>query len=114
MRPLKVTFRKEARADLENLYLSVLELSQNKITAFRFYQRIHARCQRIGFVPHGGRPRDDLEEGLRMVPFEHSAVILYRVEPDRVRITNIFYRGRDYETLYRGISDSVEEPESHE
>ena len=111
MRRLKVTFRKEARADLENIYLSVLELSQDKVRALRFYERIYARCQRIGFVPHGGRPRDDLEEGLRMVPFERPAVILYRVEPDRVRITNIFYRGRDYETLYPDISGSGEEPE---
>ena len=49
-----------------------------------------------------------------MVPFEHSAIILYKVEPDRVRITNIFYRGRDYETLYLDISDSDEGSDSHE
>jgi toxin ParE1/3/4 len=36
-----------------------------------------------------------------MVPFERSAVILYMIETNRVRITNIFYGGRDYEALMR-------------
>jgi toxin ParE1/3/4 len=30
-----------------------------------------------------------------------SIVILYRVEPDTILITNIFSGGRDYETLMR-------------
>jgi toxin ParE1/3/4 len=34
------------------------------------------------------------------VPFEHSAVIAYVVEDAQVRVTNIFYGGRDYEALF--------------
>lgn len=34
-----------------------------------------------------------------MVVFERSIVILYLVEGERVRITNIFSGSRDYETL---------------
>ena len=49
-----------------------------------------------------GRPRDDLEPGLRTIPFERSAVIAYKVEDDRVRIGNVFYGGRNFEALYRG------------
>ena len=52
-------------------------------------------------MPRGGRPRDDLEPGLRTVPFERSAVIAYRVESDSVLILNVFYGRRDYEALYR-------------
>ncbi|MDB5525973.1 MAG: hypothetical protein JWM58_3736 [Rhizobium sp.] len=48
-----------------------------------------------------------------MVPFEHSAVIAYKVEHDRVRITNIFYGGRDYDAFYLGTS-AEEDPESGE
>lgn len=59
-----------------------------------------ARCRRIGSVPHGGRPRDDLVPGLRTVPFEHGAVIAYLVLSS-VEIANVFYGGRDYEMLYR-------------
>jgi toxin ParE1/3/4 len=47
-------------------------------------------------------PRGDLSEGLRTVPFEHSAIIAYKVETNCVRITNVFYGGRDYETFYLG------------
>lgn len=39
--------------------------------------------------------------GLRAAPFEHSAAIVYVVNDDFVRIVNIFYGGRDYETLMR-------------
>ncbi|KRB22918.1 hypothetical protein ASE05_14780 [Mesorhizobium sp. Root172] len=56
----------------------------------------------MGNAPRGGRSRDDIVPGLRTVPFEHSAVIAYVIEGDVVRIVNIFYGGRDYETLMRG------------
>ena len=62
--------------------------------------------RRIGLDPLGGRARDDLEAGLRTVPFEHTAVIAYTVEDDCVRVTNIFYGGRDYEALYRKAPES--------
>ena len=51
----------------------------------------------------GGTARDDLRPGLRIFPFEHSAVIAYLVEGGQVCIANVFYGGRDYEALYRGI-----------
>jgi len=52
-------------------------------------------------VPHDGRPRDDLAPGLLTVPFERSAVIAYLVDDHQVRVTNVFYGGRDYEELYK-------------
>ena len=66
-----------------------------------FIERIRARCRLIGNVPFGGVARDDLGSGLRMTPFERSAVIMYRVLDDRVQIVNVIYGGRDYEALYR-------------
>jgi toxin ParE1/3/4 len=60
------------------------------------------RCDRIGYAPLGGRPRDDLAQGLRTVPFEKSVVITYVIVSDSVEITNIFYGGRDYQMFYRG------------
>ena len=102
MRRLPVSYRTEAQDDLRDIFRMVLLASRNVPTARGFVQRIKDRCERIGDAPHGGRPRDDLEPGLRTVPFEHTAVIAYRVEPNRVRITNVFYGGRDFEALYRG------------
>jgi toxin ParE1/3/4 len=108
MRRLKVQFRPEAVADLDEIFNAVLRISKNPITAERLIGRILARCGRIGNAPHGGRPRDDLEPGLRTVPFERRAVIAYRVT-SVVEITNVFYGGRDYEALYRRDSDRAAE-----
>ncbi len=102
MRRLRVELQPEALADLADIFRTVLRVSQNLSTAKSFVRRIMDRCERIGDAPRGGRPRDDLEPGLRTVPFERSAVITYRVEKDRVLITNVFYGGRDFEALYRG------------
>lgn len=51
--------------------------SQNRVIARDFVERIKVRCSRIGNAPLGGISRDDLEPGLRTVPFEKSAVIAY-------------------------------------
>ena len=102
MKRLKVTYRPEAEDDLLQIYRWVYEASLDPEVAGRFLNRLVERCDRIGDAPHGGRPRDDLEPGLRTVPFERLAVIAYRVEADRVRIVNVFYGGRDFEALYRG------------
>ena len=80
--------------------------SQSFDVAEGFVRRIKASCERIGDAPRGGRPRNDLETGLRTAPFEKRAVIAYKVEKDCVRITNIFYGGRDYEALYRSGRDA--------
>lgn len=98
---LQVTFRMEALADLQTIYLIVLERSGNETVAGGFVRRIMARCRKIGDAPKGGRRRDDLFPGLRTVPFEGRAVIAYMAREHRVEITNVFYGGQDYEALYR-------------
>lgn len=100
MRRHRVTYRPEAIADLDQIFHYIRDASSSVRTARNFVVRIRARCEKIGDVPNGGRQRDDLFPGLRLVPFEHSAVIAYLVEGDTVAITNVFYGGRDYEVLY--------------
>jgi toxin ParE1/3/4 len=106
MRRLKVVLREEAVADLADIYNHIARVGGSHVTAIGFVRRIKARCQRIGNVPMGGIARDDLQPGLRTVPFEHSAVIAYVVENDQVSVTNVFYGGRDYDALYRGTERS--------
>ena len=103
MRRHKVVLREEAIADLAEIYRYIARASGSPVTAIRFVRRIRSRCQRIGLVPMGGTARDELRPGLRIVAFEHSAVIAYLVEDGQVCVTNVFYGGRDYEALYRGI-----------
>lgn len=100
MQRAKVRFRPEALTDLRDIYAFVLSLSQSPVSARRYVGRIRLRCEKIGDAPHGGVSRDDLAPGLRMVPFEHSAVVLYLVDGGGVLITNIFYGRRDYAALF--------------
>lgn len=112
MQALEVTYRESAATDIQNIFDTILKASQNLTVADRFISRIARRCERIGHVPYGGRPRNDLEEGLRTVPFEHSAIIAYRVEGDCVEIVNVFYGGRDYEAFYVGAISPDDETEN--
>jgi toxin ParE1/3/4 len=105
---LPVAFQRDAQADLTDIFRVVLNASQDQAVAEGFIRRIIARCHRIGDAPHGGRPRSDLEPGLRTVPFERSAIIAYRIDADQVMITNVFYGGRDFEALYRTITPDDE------
>jgi toxin ParE1/3/4 len=109
VRRLKVAYRPEAITDLAEIYRFVAIRSQNRVIAREFVERIKVRCARIGNVPFGGTPRDDLEAGLRTVPFERSTVIAYKVENETVRIGNIFYGGKDFEALYLGGEPQDEE-----
>lgn len=97
----KVQYREEASADILDIYRWVYESSLDPVTAQRFTQRLLDTCERIGDAPLGGRPRDDLYPDLRTVPFEKKAVIAYLVGEDIVHITNVFYGGREYESLYK-------------
>lgn len=99
---VRVVYRPEAVTDIEEILRFVLRLSRDPETARRYAARIRERCARIGDLPLGGMPRDDLVPGLRTVPFERRAVIAYRLVNNQVEITNIFHGGRDFEALYRG------------
>ncbi|TGQ41981.1 MULTISPECIES: type II toxin-antitoxin system RelE/ParE family toxin [unclassified Mesorhizobium] len=98
---LAVVLSEGALADLESIAAYVLDRSGSEGVANNFIDRIKVRCGSIGNAPRGDRSRDDIVPGLRTVPFEHSAIIAYIVDDDLVRIVNIFYGGRDYETLMR-------------
>ncbi len=98
---LGVVLSENAISDLEALGAYILESSGSENIANGFVDRIKERCQNIGNAPRGGRSRGDIMPGLRIVPFEHSAVIGYVVDDDLVYIVNIFYGGRDYEALMR-------------
>ncbi|WP_036241792.1 type II toxin-antitoxin system RelE/ParE family toxin [Mesorhizobium sp. STM 4661] len=101
MRRLEVEYRESASNDLAAIFRHIVEARGSPDVALKFVLRIEDRCQSIGNAPRGGRSRDDIVPGLRTVPFEHSAVIAYIIDDGLVRIVNIFYGGRDYETLMR-------------
>ncbi len=104
MQRFPVEFRADAVEDIEQLFNYVLETSFDVVTAARFSDRLFERCQKIGNAPFAGVSRDDLGPGIRVVPFERKAVILYVVHDQTVWITNIFSGRRDYAALLRQTS----------
>lgn len=104
-----VRWRPEAVADIEDILRYVAQASGSVEVAERFVRRIMDRCARLGETPLAGRTRDDLRPDLRIIPFERRVVIACVAAPDAVRIVDIFYGGRDFEALYRGIA-----PDDHE
>ena len=100
MQRLRVKFQPEAVAELRAIFEYVREVSGSVSIAQAYTKRIKARCDRIGDIPLGGRPRNDLAKGLRTVAFERSVIIAYRVTAECVVISNIFYGWRDYEALF--------------
>lgn len=99
MRRMPVIYRSEARKAIDSIFLYVLEASQHSPTAEQFTNRILTRCEKIGDAPLGGVARPDLGTGIRVVPFEGRAVIIYRLEGEAIEIVNIYYRGRDYQAI---------------
>jgi toxin ParE1/3/4 len=95
-----VVLRPQAEEDLAAIYEYIAQNSPQR--AIGYVRRLRLRCEALTYFPERGRARDDLLPGVRMLPFERSAVIIYRVESDVVRIINIFYRGRNYEAILRG------------
>lgn len=99
MRRFPVEYSQEARADLNAIFEYVLDRSRDVATAIGYTDRLFEKCERIGDAPHGYPVRNDLSYGIRLVPFENSAVILYILENETVVVTNIFAGGRDYDAI---------------
>ncbi|WP_114390224.1 type II toxin-antitoxin system RelE/ParE family toxin [Notoacmeibacter marinus] len=99
MKRLPVFLAPTAEDDLATIGHLIIDNGADPLVAVRYLQRIRARCRTIGDSPRGGVERSDLGEGIRLVPFERSAVILYRIEDDQVLIETVIYGGRDYAAL---------------
>lgn len=99
MRSLPVRFREEAIADLEEIAAYLVGQEAHETVVLSYIGRIRKQCEKIGDVPEGYAPRPDLGPGIRLAPFERSAVIAFRIAQDGVEIVNVFYGGRDYAAL---------------
>lgn len=106
MKPHKVVFRKAAQADLRTIFSYVLEKSGSSDTALKYVRRIQRKCEEIGIAPFAHVERPNIWPGLRMAVFERRIVILYVVQKETIRITNILSGSRNYEALIRATRSS--------
>jgi plasmid stabilization system protein ParE len=88
-----------ARSRLKGFYAANRTTNMNDAVAAGFAGRIIDRAGRTGDVPDGAAARPGLGGGIRLVPLERPAVIVYRVAAGVVEVVNVFYGGRDYAVL---------------
>jgi toxin ParE1/3/4 len=94
--------RPAAAADLRDIYDYVSKRSGSADTAIGYVRRIRAWCDQLLVFPEGGRARDDLRRGVRIISFERRVVIAYMISPSGdIEIGRFFYGGRNYEALIR-------------
>lgn len=110
MKRLRVRLRPKANQELKDIYDWIVSESGQPQIAEKLLGRILDRCESLGEFPMQGRARDDLKQGVRILPFERTAVIAYRILSDEVEVINIFYAGRDYETSLLDDDDSRPPP----
>jgi toxin ParE1/3/4 len=101
MRRLEVLLRPTAQNDLNDIYQYIVRRTRSFSVAEGYIGRLLSAVERIGDGPEGGRPRDDLEPGLRTWAFERRIIIAYKVTENAVEITSILYGGRSIEVLYK-------------
>ena len=90
----KLRVSREARRDLDEIWFYI---AQDSLTnADRFVDRLSERFPLLASMPHMGRSREDLAEGLRGFPFE-SYLILYRVQDRNIEIVRVLHAARDIE-----------------
>jgi toxin ParE1/3/4 len=102
----KVVFRPTARADLKSLYLYIADEAGDE-RAGVYLGRLEVACMSLQTLPERGSVRDRVLPGLRIIGFERSASIAFRVTGDTVEILRILQRGRDIPAECRTISHHV-------
>jgi plasmid stabilization system protein ParE len=94
---MRLTFRPDALADLEEIHDYIAE--DDAATADSFLGQLRRRCDLLAEQPMIGRERPELYPGLRSFAFGRY-VILYRVLADEVEIAAVIHGARDIERLF--------------
>jgi toxin ParE1/3/4 len=98
----KLVLRPAADADLDDIYKYISKRSGSSEIAISYVRRIRAWCDQLLIFPAGGRARDDLRPGVRIISFEKRVVIAYMIlSSGDIEIGRFFYGGRNYEAIIR-------------
>ncbi len=95
----KVVLRPHAVEDLAGLYQYIAQDSPDRLASY--IERLKSHCEGLAEFPERGVARDDISAGLRLLVFERSATIAYRIRANEIQIVRVFYRGRDFQSLLR-------------
>jgi len=101
MKKYDVYLMPDAIKDLENIYDYISDKSGFSERAWAYIKKLRQKCHELETSPLRGQQRDDLMGNLRIIPIDKKAVAAFIVDEEKqaVIILNIFYGGRDYESL---------------
>lgn len=95
MKVLPVRFLADVELDLRRIASRLKRRGASELAVARYFQRIIDHAVAIASAPEGYPIMEALGPDVRIVQFEHSARIAYRVADDAVEIITVFYRGQD-------------------
>ena len=103
MKKYDVLLMPDAIQDLKDIYEFIADASGLPQVAWAYIEKLRNECHDLKSAPLRGHKRDDLRKNLRVVPIDKNAVIAFEVNEKKrtVTVLNIFYGGRDYETIMR-------------
>jgi len=101
MKRYDVHLTPDAIQDLSNIYTYIADESGYPEVAWGYIQKLREQCNKLNTAPLRGQKRDDLRQNLRIMAIDKNAVIAFEVHEHEATVTifNVFYGGRDYETL---------------
>ncbi|HEX8513998.1 MAG TPA: type II toxin-antitoxin system RelE/ParE family toxin [Allosphingosinicella sp.] len=89
----EVRFSQDATDDLFEIWLYIAgDSGPDRANAVE--ARLRMSCLKLANFPGRGSPHEELEPGLRSIPFERRATIFYRIGRDSVEIVRVRYAGR--------------------
>lgn len=86
----------QADADIEAIAYHIAQ--DNPRAAWRWWDSILEKCQRIGEMPHIGIARPEIRRELRTLPFGNY-IIAYREIEDGVEIVRVIHGARRWQEL---------------
>ncbi len=101
MKIYEVQLMPDAINDLSNIYTYIANKSELPEVAWNYIQKLHKKCHELSTAPLRGQKRNDLRKNLRIAPIDKNTVVAFEVDEQKetVTILNIFYGGRDYDTI---------------
>lgn len=97
----RVEEKREVFEDYVAIACHIERWTEDRKLADRTVDTIRSFIRELGTVPHRGARRDDLRQGLRIVPFRRRTAIAFEVDDEKrvVTVLRAFYGGQDYEAV---------------
>lgn len=107
MKKHEVYLTPDSIKDLEGIYGYTAGESGFPEQAWAYIEKLRSKCHELEIAPLRGQRRDDLMKDLRILPIDKKAVAAFIVDEAKqaILILNIFYGGREFESIMSGFDE---------